>query len=154
MRLSEIFNTKTDLIWSFDVNEYYSEFKIEDRMYGVSAIEEEIDDFRTVRIDFHIKTDTGISHDASNINSDAFKVLAIISNAVKSKFSEYDIIYFLAKKSNSDKEFGSRVKLYSRIVDKLKIENNRIAVKKEFDNEFLFALCKTNAAHTAILNFI
>ena len=154
MNLREVFDSSTSLEWKYNVNEFYSEFSIEDRVYGISAVEEEIDDLKTIRIDFHFKNENKAQHDATNFGTDALKVLGIVSNGVKSKFHEYDIIYFLAKKTANDKEFSSRVKLYSRIVDKLRVENSRVGVKKEMSNEYLFAICKTTDDRDALIQFI
>ena len=154
MKLTEVFNTKLPLEWKHDVNEFYSEFSIGENRYGVSAIEEKVEHIRTIRVDFHIKVDGKASHDATNFGEDSFKVLAIVSNGIKSKFLDYDIVYFLAKRTDTDNAFDSRVKLYSRIVDKLRVENNRIGVKKELSNEFLFALCKTENDKQSLLDFI
>lgn len=154
MKLQEVFNTKLELSWEHSVNEFYSEFSIEDRKYGISAIEESLDEINTIRIDFHYKNGNAIQHDATNFGEDALKVLAIVSNGIKSKFADYDIIYFLAKKTSNDKEFSSRVKLYSRIVDKLKVENNRVSVKKELGDEYLFGICKTEDDKKKLIDFI
>lgn len=111
---------------------YYSEFSIGENTYGISVSEEDLDDSATVRVDFHYKDSNTISNDATNFGTDALKVLAIVSDGIKEKFADRDIIYFLAKKTASDGEFSSRVKLYSRIVDKLRVENNRIEIKKNY----------------------
>ena len=82
-------------------------------------------------------------------------MLSIIVNAIKQKFAnDFDIIYFLAKKTENDGEFDSRVNLYSRIVDRLKVENNRISLKKEMQDEYLFALFKTEDDRKVLLDFI
>ena len=155
MKLNEIFNTKLILNWTFDVNEYYSEFVINEHKYGISVVEEEIENIKAIRIDFHFKNEDGtIEHNATNFGNDALKVLGIISNAIKEKFNHYEIIYFLAKKTSTDKEFSSRVKLYSRIIDKLKIELNMITIKHEFDNEYLFCLCKEEKDKVIVLQFL
>lgn len=154
MKLTEVFNTKLNLEWTHDVNEFYSEFSIGEHQYGVSAIEEDFHNLKTIRVDFRYKDENKISHDATNFGIDALKVLAIISNGIKQKFHDYDIIYFLAKKTSNDMEFGSRVKLYSRIVDKLKVENNRVGLKKEMSDEYLFAICKTTDDRDKLLDFI
>ena len=154
MKLTEVFNTKLPLEWKHDVNEFYSEFSIGENKYGVSAIEEDFDKLKTIRVDFHYKDENRISHSATNFGTDALKVLAIISNGIKQNFHDYDIIYFLAKKLDNGKEFSSRVKLYGRIVDKLKVENNRIGLKKEMSDEYLFAVCKTTDDRDKLLDFI
>lgn len=154
MKLIEVFNTSLNLEWKHDINEFYSEFKLGENNYGISAIEEDINNLKTLRVDFHYKDGNKISHSATNFGTDALKVLAIISNGIKQKFQDYDIIYFLAKKANNDKEFSSRVKLYSRIVDKLKVENNRIGFKKELLDEYVFAICKTTNDRDKLLKFI
>lgn len=154
MNLQEVFNSNVNLEWKYDVNEFYSEFSIEDRKYGISAIEEDIDQLKTIRVDFHFKNGNKVQHDATNFGKDALKVLGIVSNGIKSKFNNYDVIYFLAKKTNNDKEFSSRVKLYSRIVDKLRVENNRVGLKKELMDEYLFAICKTADDRDKLLDFI
>lgn len=154
MKLTEVFNTKLPLEWKHDVNEFYSEFMIGENKYGVSAVEEDFNNTKTIRVDFHYKDENRISHAATNFGADALKVLAIISNGIKQKFNDYDIVYFLAKKTENDKEFSSRVKLYGRIVDKLKVENNRIGLKKELSDEYLFAICKTIDDRDKLIDFI
>lgn len=154
MNLSEVFNTSIPLNWTFSVNEYYSQFSIGKNLYGVSAIEEELNSLKTIRVDFHFMENGKISHSKTNFGLDSLKVLSIVTNGIKDKFGKYDVIYFLAKKTDSDKEFTSRVKLYSRIVDKLKVENNKIPVKKDMGNEYLFALCSSILAKDLLLDFI
>jgi hypothetical protein len=142
------------LDWKHDFNEFYSEFAIGENSYGISAVEENIGLISSIRVDFHYKDGNKIPHGATNFGQDALKVLAVVSNGIKQKFENVDIIYFLAKKTDNDGEFSSRVKLYSRIVDKLRVENNRIGVKKDMQDEYLFALCKTTADKDALLDFI
>ncbi len=154
MKLSEVFDTHLDLTWEYSMDEYFSQFELDGKLYGISAIEEVVGQFKTIRIDFHVKDESGINHNATNFGDNSFKVLAIVSNAVKAKFSDYDVVYFLAKKTTSDKEFDSRVKLYSRIVDKLKVEQNRFPVKHDIGEAYLFALCSSQEAKDALLNFV
>jgi hypothetical protein len=155
MKLQEVFSTSQNLEWEFNVNEFYSTFAIDDRQYGISAIEETVQSKKALRVDFHYKNNGTIQHNATNFGKDSFKVLSIIVNAIKQKFAnDFDIIYFLAKKTENDKEFDSRVKLYSRIVDRLKVENNRISLKKEMQDEYLFALFKTEDDKQILLDFI
>lgn len=136
------------------MGEHYTEFSLGEKHYGVSAIEEDVNGLTTIRIDFHYKITGGIQHQATNFGADSLKVLSIVANGIKAKFSDVDIIYFLAKHTDSDKEFDSRVKLYSRIVDKLKVENNLIPVKQDLGKAYLFGLCKNTDSRDVLLSFI
>ena len=147
MKITEIFDTAAHLLWAHEGDVFTTKFSLDDRTYGVTAQEDEIKNVSVLRIDFHFEDKDGrLHHEATGINKDALKIIGIVGNGIAQKFKgKYDAYYFIAKRttSNNDKEFQSRVKIYSRLCSKLSIEHNLRAHRKSYGTEFVFLLSKS-----------
>jgi hypothetical protein len=162
VKLTEVLKTKLDLQWTQDHELFTTEFSVNSHDYGISVVSDQVDGYAAVRVDFHFKNTQGRpQHETTNFNTDQYKVLGIVSNGIKSKFNNFDIIYFVAKldstrtdQEESLKEYNSRVQLYSRLIQKLSVENNMWPLRRDINGETIFAICSTKSALTAFENCI
>lgn len=157
MLLREIMNSRMNLIWTHEDYVFRTSFSLDDKEYGITVIEENIDDIKTIRVDFHFVSDKGdFIHHATNFNKNAGKILGIVGNGIIDKFKNYDIIYFTAKRNacSSNDEYQSRITMYRRLLHKLCIENSMMPVNVNIDDEQVFGLCKNTNAEKAFRDFI
>jgi hypothetical protein len=162
MKLTEVLKTKLDLQWTQDHELFTTEFSVNDHEYGISVISDQVDEFTAIRVDFHFKNSEGRpQHQITSFNTDQYKVLGIVSNGIKSKFNNFDIIYFVAKLDStrtdteeSLKEYNTRVQLYARLTQKLSVENNMWPLRRDINGETIFAICSTKNALAAFENCI
>ena len=143
--LMETFKTRQDLTWTDNNGFSQTKFIIDSQIYGISIIEDSINDITFYEVSFHNINSGAISHSATAFNKNQFKILGIVSNAIKEKIPHAEVIYFASKRnsSNSTQEFENRKRLYHRLCHKMSRENNMIPIVVDLDDEVVYGLCKT-----------
>jgi hypothetical protein len=143
--LLEVFKTKKDLTWANQSGLYTTSFILDSQQYGITIREDSADDITFYEVSFTADNTEGRSHAATNFNKNQFKILGIVSNGIKEKIKDADLVYFTAKSytSNSDIEYQSKVKLYSRLAHKMAVELNMYEEIKSLGDETVFILARS-----------
>lgn len=144
--LMEIFNSNKDLEWhAVDQSMFTSNFYIDEYQYGISIRGDSHNGINFWEVAFTAIDDGRLSHQATGINKNQFKILGIVSNGVRNKIPNADVIYFTAKiaTSGSETEYRSRVKLYSRIAHKIATELNLFEAVIRLGDETIFVIART-----------
>lgn len=143
--LMEIFTTRQNLVWNNNHGFLQAQFTLDDHSYGISIIEDSHDNVSFYDVSFHIINSDAISHSATAFNKNQFKILGIVSNAIREKIPQAEVIYFSAKKEtcNSEQEFENKKSLYHRLCHKIGRENNMNPIVVDVNNEIVYGLCKT-----------
>ena len=143
--LLEIFKSRKDLVWSDQAGLMTASFILDNQEYGITIRADEANGITFYEASFTANNSGSKSHAATNFNKNQFKILGIVSNAIKEKIKGADLVYFTAKSytSNSDIEYQSKVKLYSRIAHKIAVELNMYEGIKSLGDETVFILAKS-----------
>ena len=146
MKLQEVLHTRLDLDWVSEPRGFTASFTLADNQYGISVAIEELDGLSFLRVDFHLRTEIGQQHTRTGFNRDQFKVVGIVANGIKERFPSEDGYYFVAKKAVDPEGYESRVKLYRRVVDRLRVELGLLAHVEETPTETAFMLARSKKA--------
>ena len=144
--INEVFQTKLDLSWHPDgVNGWSTTFNVSDQEYGITIRHDDHNGQSFYDVSFHIVENGGISHAATNFGRDQFKILGVVTNGIKKQIPGAEIIYFAAKRgnSNSDGEYRNKAALYSRLARRLAVENNMVSSVQSTGDETVYVLAKT-----------
>ena len=150
MNLLELHNTKLDLNWEGDDQVQRATFSLDDRRYRISAILEDVEGYTAAHIEFTVENDSGeFSHDATNLNAHAFKVLGIVVNGVVAHLGRLDAYYFIAKQ-RLGAEYERRCRIYGRMAHKLHVEHDLTYATVNYPGEKAFILARTDKVMVAI----
>jgi len=143
--LMEVFKTRQDLVWEDQGGLLTTKFILDEQEYGISIREDSFNGVIFYEISFTANNSESRTHAATNFNKNQFKILGIVSNGIKEKIIGANLVYFTAKAytSNSDIEYKSKVKLYSRLAHKMAVELNMYETVKSLGDETVFIIAKS-----------
>lgn len=135
----EALTSRRDLDWADEGHDVFStSFNIEDRPYQIVSRLEHEDSMTFCRTDF---TAAGLVT-ATDLHTDRFPVLGIVTNGIKERFLGLDGYYFIAKKAADPEHYHSRCKLYTRIQAWMSAELNLLHHIEETPSETIFYLAR------------
>ena len=143
--LLEVFKTKEDLAWQNQDGLMSTTFILDGQQYGIAIRDDHAHGVTFYEVAFTVNSSNSSSHAATNFNKNQFKILGIVSNGIKEKIKGANLVYFTAKSytSNSDIEYKSKVKLYSRIAHKVAVELSMFEEIVSLGDETVFIIAKT-----------
>jgi hypothetical protein len=144
--MQEVLHSRADLDWLPEPGGFTTTFSIDGREYGISVQIEQHQDLSFLRVDFHFKSEQGPQHTRTGFSTDQFKVVGIVANGVKERFPTEDGYYFIAKRGVNPEGYESRVKLYRRVVDRLRVELSLFSFAKDTPTETVFMLARNREA--------
>lgn len=146
MKLHEVLHTRLDLDWVSEPGGFTTSFSLGENSYGISVAIEQHEGLSFLRVDFHLRTEAGAQHARTGFNTDQFKVVGIVANGIKERFPTEDGYYFIAKKAADPEGYESRVKLYRRVYDRLRVELYLLGHTEQTPTETIFMLARHHSA--------
>lgn len=166
MLLHEIATSRQDLQWKQHGELHEAEFFVDGNKYGISVIEDTIDGFNAIRVDYHFEASDGtLNHGVTGLNSGAFRILGIVGNGVLEKFKPApEIVYFVLKKRLctalkdgvkvfDQKQFEQKKAVYARLRDKFAAELEYHKWGTSDGEDQVFFVCKTSQIKDAVVAF-
>jgi len=143
MRLAEIIETRRDLDWDHQGISYGAKFELDGITYGISAERNKFEGMPALEVFFYIiNSETERDMSLTHIGENQFKVIGIVANGIKEKFSDENIIWFSAKTDVDHDEVQRRFSFYEKLASRLGRANNMFVATGKSGSSYVCVLYK------------
>jgi hypothetical protein len=140
MLLFEIGDTRLDMKWTTSGNEHHTSFMFAGEKYFISAVHDKFDGIPAVEVYFSISKDGRPSLEMTNLFKNEFQIISIVSNAIREKFNNEDVIWFSAKYAADKEKTEHRAQAYSKISSRIARADGYFKVSGKIGNDHIFIL--------------